>query len=313
MSHFNSSQPVNSRYVVTGSIFVFIAAFGFSAKAILIKLVYVSSEVDPITLMGLRMAMSLPFFLLSVIWFHRDADSVPLNRRDWLVLIVLGTIGYYLASLLDFTGLVYISAGLERLILFLYPTMVVLFSAVLYRRAVELREIAALTLSYTGIVLVFIGNSNVQSNQLWLGTGLVFGSAVVFALYMMGSGIMIRRIGSARFTAYSMTVACVVTTAHFGIHQGIRQLILPPDVYGFAFLMAILSTVVPAFFMNAGIRRLGSGHASIISSAGPVATLILAYLLLDEALTVWQIIGTVLVLTGVITTSLYFPPGLRRR
>lgn len=297
----NSTIPSKQDYrpVLTGSLLVLVAAFGFSAKAILIKLAYAASAVDAISLMGLRMAMSFPFFLIAAIWSRKNADRTSMVLSDWLIVLGLGTTGYYLASFLDFKGLTYISAGLERLILFLYPTLVVVFSALAYRRRISSPELLALFLSYAGIALVVSDNLHDQSSQLMLGAGLVFGSAVAFALYMMGSGIMIRRIGSIRFTCYSMMVACLATGIHCGLQPGSRLLGLPFRIYGLALLMALLSTVMPAFFMNAGIRRLGSGPASIISSAGPVATLALAYFVLNERLSVIQIAGTCLVLGGV--------------
>jgi drug/metabolite transporter (DMT)-like permease len=293
----------DTRPVVTGSLFVLIAAFGFSAKAILIKLAYAAGAVDAISLLTLRMAMSLPFFLTAAFWIASGDQRPSMTRSDWLHVIVLGIIGYYLASLLDFKGLAYISAGLERLILFLYPTLVVLLSAIVLRKPVSYPEILALVFSYAGIGLVVANDLGEQSGELWIGIGLVFGSAVAFALYMMGSGVVIRRIGSFRFTCYSMIVACLVTTIHCGLQPESRVLGLPLKVYGLALVMALLSTVLPAFLMNAGIRRLGSGTASIISSVGPVVTLGLAYFLLDERLSPFQAAGAALVLLGILTIT----------
>ncbi len=290
----------DTRSLVTGSLFVLIAAFGFSAKAILIKLAYAVGVVDAISLLTLRMTMALPFFLTAAFWIARVDRRRSMTRSDWLHVVVLGVIGYYLASLMDFKGLTYISAGLERLILFLYPTLVVLFSAMVSRRPVSYPEILALVFSYAGIGLVVSNNIDDQSGELWSGIGLVFGSAVAFALYMMGSGVMVRRIGSLRFTCYSMIVACLVTGIHCGLQPDSQLLGLPLRIYVLALVMALLSTVLPAFFMNAGIRRLGSGTASIISSAGPVATLALAYFLLDERFNLLQAAGACLVLLGVL-------------
>ncbi|MGR9106663.1 MAG: DMT family transporter [Gammaproteobacteria bacterium] len=284
---------------LSGSLFVLLAAFGFSAKAILIKLAYSEGAVDAISLLALRMAMSLPFFLLVAVWTDRGNSRPAMAPGDWWAILALGMLGYYLASFLDFEGLRYISAGLERLILFLYPTLVVLFSALLARKRVHPAEAGALLLSYAGIALVVVENLGNRSEELWFGVGLVFTSAVFFACYIMGSGYMIPRFGSVRFTSYSMIVACFATGIHFSLHPAARLIGLPLRIYGLAFGMALFSTVLPIFFMNAGIRRLGSGRASIISSAGPVATLILAYFLLGEALSVRQISGTVLVLLGV--------------
>lgn len=301
--------PQNNRQAIIGCLFVLLGAFGFSAKAVLIKLAYDSShQLDVITLMVLRMAISLPFFLVVALWPVNNSttaeDAQRLNRRDWLMILGLGLLGYYIASYLDFAGLQYISAGLERLILFLYPTFVVLFTAAMQRRAINRHQALALALSYAGMILVFADNrAAMASSGLLLGSALVLGSAIAFAFFLMGSGMMVKRIGSTRFTAYSMTVACLATGLHFVIQHGINLLNLPANVYWLALIMAIFSTVLPAFLMNAGIRRIGAGSASIISSIGPIGTLALAFLLLNETLTAAQLAGTALVLIGVYVVS----------
>jgi drug/metabolite transporter (DMT)-like permease len=303
-------MPQNNRQVISGYLFVLLGAFGYSAKAVLVKLAYsYSHQLDAITLLVLRMAISLPFFLVVALWVANGSaktdDAQRLNRQDWLMIFGLGLLGYYIASLLDFAGLQYISAGLERLIIFLYPTFVVLFTAMLHRCAINRHQGLALALSYAGMILVFVDNSRaaMASSGLVLGSVLVLSSAITFAFFLMGSGVMIKRIGSTRFTAYSMTVACLATGLHFVVQHGVNLLNLPDRIYWLALIMAIFSTVLPAFFMNAGIRRIGAGSASIISSAGPIGTLALAFLLLDETLTLAQLAGTALVLVGVYVVS----------
>ncbi|MGZ8238766.1 MAG: DMT family transporter [Methylobacter sp.] len=305
-------EPVisqNNQQVIFGYLFVLLGAFGFSAKAVLVKLAYTYSyQLDAITLMVLRMAISLPFFLAVAVWSANDSarinDAQRLSGQDWLMIFGLGLLGYYIASFLDFAGLQYISASLERLILFLYPTMVVLFTAALQRRAINRHQALALALSYAGMILVFVDNmASTASSGLLLGSALVLSSAVAYAFFLMGSGMMVKRIGSTRFTAYSMTVACLATGLHFVIQHGSEMLSLPANVYWLALIRAIFSTVLPAFLMNAGIRRIGAGSASIVSSAGPIATLGLAFLLLGEALTLAQLAGTALVLVGVYVIS----------
>jgi drug/metabolite transporter (DMT)-like permease len=300
--------PQKNRQAIFGYLFVLLGAFGFSAKAVLVKLAYsYSLQLDAITLMVLRMAISLPFFLVVALWPANDStaeDAQRLNRQDWLMIFGLGLLGYYIASFLDFAGLQYISAGLERLIIFLYPTFVVLFTAALQRKAINRHQALALALSYAGMILVFVDNrAAMASSGLLLGSVLVLASAIAFAFFLMGSGVMVKRIGSTRFTAYSMTVACLATGLHFVIRHGVKLLDLPTNVYWLALIMAIFSTVLPAFFMNAGIRRIGAGSASIISSTGPIGTLALAFLLLGETLTIAQLAGTALVLIGVYVVS----------
>ncbi len=302
-----TKTPVEQRNLVIGYGLVLLGALGFSAKAIIVKLAYVANaEVDAITLMALRMLFALPFFLLVAVWHNKKTPALPLDKKQWGVVIVLGLMGYYLASYLDFIGLQYISAGLERVIIFLYPTFVVLFSALVYRRRITARVGIALGLSYIGTMLVFIEHLSVASSGLLLGSGMVLGSAIIFSWFVMGSGVMTQRIGAARFTAYTMTVASVATLVHFAFQHGegfARLLSLPYSewqrVYYLALIMAVFSTVLPAFFMNSGIRRIGAGSASIISTTGPIATLVLAYMLLDETITSLQLLGTFFVLAGV--------------
>jgi len=309
VSQSDSVISQNNRQVLIGCLFVLLGAFGFSAKAVLVKLAYAYSyQLDAITLMVLRMAISLPFFLAVAVWPVNNPteinDAQRLSGREWLMIFGLGLLGYYIASFLDFAGLQYISASLERLILFVYPTIVVLFTAVLQRRAINRHQALALALSYAGIILVFVDNMTLMpSSELLLGSALVLASAVAYAFFLMGSGMMVKRIGSVRFTAYSMTVACLATGLHFLVQHGVELLNLPISVYWLALIMAIFSTVLPAFLLNAGIGRIGAGSASIISSTGPIATLGLAFLLLGETLTLAQLAGTALVLIGVYVVS----------
>lgn len=290
-----------ARFAVSGGMLVLLAACGFSAKAVLVKLAYAySPRLDAITMMSLRMAMSLPFFVMVAWWSHRAGQAARPSLREMGLLAALGVVGFYLAGLLDFTGLRYISAGLERLILFLYPTIVVVLSTLFLRRPLTARGRAALGLSYCGIALVFGATATVGSPHLLLGAGLVFGAAVTFACYVLISGTLVPRMGSARFTAYVMTSACIATGVHFSLtHHAAVLASLPGRVYGIALIMALFSTVLPAFLMNAGLRRIGASSTSIISSIGPVVTLFLAYLLLGETLTPVQVGGTVLVMAGV--------------
>lgn len=289
------------RPALSGGLLVLLAAVGFSAKAVLVKLAYAySPKLDAITLMSLRMLLSLPFFVVVALWTQRNGDHARLTSREIVTLAGLGILGFYLAGFLDFAGLSYISAGLERLILFLYPTLVVIFSALFFGRPMARRERTALLLSYLGIALVFGTNAMSYSPQLFLGAALVFGAALSFALYILISGNFVRRLGATRFTAYVMTGACLATGVHFSATHSLAALDLPARIYGLGLLMAVFSTVIPAFLLNAGMRRIGANSTSIISSIGPVITLFLAYLLLGETLTLIQFAGTALVIAGVV-------------
>lgn len=296
------SKIFNNQPALFGAVFAAVAAIGFSAKAILVKLAY-ASPVDAVTLLAIRMAFSVPFFVAIAWWSSRDAHAQPLARQDWFAVMALGLIGYYLSSLLDFSGLQYISAGLERLILFLYPTMVVLLSAALYKRRVRSVEIVALVLSYAGIALVFMHDVHTTQEGLVIGAALVFASTLTYSIYLIGAGHTIVRIGAMRFTAYAMVVASIATFLQFALTHPIAALILPPQVYLLGFIMAIVSTVLPVFMLSTAIRLIGSGRTALIGSIGPVSTLFLANLILGESLSSLQLSGAALVMAGVLSIS----------
>jgi drug/metabolite transporter (DMT)-like permease len=292
-----------SRQQVAGIVFALVAAIGFSAKAIMVKLAY-HDTVDPITLLALRMAFALPFFLVVAARENRNKHSQPLTARDKLAVIGLGFIGYYLASYLDFLGLQYISAGLERLILFLYPTMVVLISALVFGDRIGRTARFALLISYAGIALVFLHDMKATELDALTGSVLVFGSALAYAVYLVGAGHTIARIGASRFTAYVMTVACAACLVQFAVTHPVAALKLPARVYALSIGMAVFSTVLPAFLLAAAMRRIGSMHTSMIGSIGPVSTILLAYVFLGERMSPEQIAGSVLVMAGVLMISL---------
>jgi drug/metabolite transporter (DMT)-like permease len=280
-----------------------LAAIGFSTKAILVKLAY-HYPVDAVTLLALRMLFSAPFFLLIGLRHAHSKQQTPLSRKDYLALLVLGLSGYYLSSLFDFIGLQYISAGLERLILFLYPTLVVILSAAFLRKPFGRKELLALLLSYSGIGVVVFDQLHIQAEHLWLGAGFVFASTLTYAFYLIGTGEFVVKIGASRFTAYAMLVACTATVLQFVCTHPLQALDLPMQVYQYCAVMAIFSTVLPVFMLSAAIRMIGSSHTSMIGSLGPVSTLLLATLFLGETLTELQIGGAVLVMLGVLSLTL---------
>ncbi len=291
-----------NRDIFFGVIFALLAAVGFSAKAILVKLAYLD-HVDAITLLALRMVFSVPFFIGVALWSRRQ-HAEPLGRHDWMLVLALGLIGYYLSSFLDFLGLQYISAGLERLILFLYPTMTVILSALFYKRAIGSKVIAAMALSYAGIALVFVHDAGVNQRGILLGSVLVFASTLSYSTYLVGAGHAIARIGATRFTAYAMMVASIASLLQFGVTHPLAVPDLPQRVYELAIAMAIFSTVLPVFLLSYSIRRIGSGSASLIGSIGPVSTIYMAYVFLNESIALLQIAGSALVLAGVIIISI---------
>ncbi|MEO6146270.1 MAG: DMT family transporter [Sulfuriferula sp.] len=296
-------SDVIQHQAITGGLLALLAAVGFSAKAILVKLAYVD-HVDAITLLALRMAFSVPVFLAVAVWTRFHKSQTALTRQDWFAVLGLGLVGYYLASYLDFLGLQYISAGLERLILYLYPTMVVVLSAWLYRRSIRPRERFALLLSYAGIALVFVHDAGTYGSSMSIGALLVFGSALAYAIYLIGANHTIARIGATRFTAYAMTVASLAGMTQFAATHPWHDLILGERVYYLTLAMAVFSTVLPAFLMAAAMRRIGASKTALIGAVGPVSTIYLAWLFLGEDVSPTQAVGSILVLAGVLAISI---------
>lgn len=288
---------------LVGVFFALLAAVGFSAKAILVKLAYLD-RVDAVTLLALRMAFSVPFFIGVALWARRR-HAEPLSRPDRFIVLALGLVGYYLSSYLDFLGLQFISAGLERLILFLYPTMTVILSALLARRAIGRPVMAAMAVCYAGIALVFLHDVGTMQGGVVLGASLVFASTLSYSIYLVGAGHAIARIGTARFTAYAMIVATAASLLQFAVTHPLHALDVPLRVYELALAMAIFSTLLPVFLLSHAIRRIGSGSASLAGSVGPVSTLLMAYVFLQEGLSALQIAGSALVLAGVLIVSLH--------
>jgi drug/metabolite transporter (DMT)-like permease len=276
-----------------------LAALGFSFKAIFVKLAYMAAPVDAVTLLSLRMVFSLPVFLW--VGSHSSRSAPPLTRRDWLMLTVLGLLGYYGASLLDFIGLRYITAGLERLILFTYPTLTILIGVLFMGQPLERREVGSLVLSYAGIALAFAHDLELSGNSasVLLGAAFVFASSLSYAFYLAGSAPMIHRLGAARFTALAMLVSTAATQAHFFAVQPLSALSQPPLIYAYGIGMALFSTVLPVFMQSAAIRRIGSSRAVLIGTLGPVLTIFFGWWLLGEPLSLSQTAGAGLVLTGV--------------
>jgi drug/metabolite transporter (DMT)-like permease len=278
-----------------------VAALGFSLKAIFVKLAY-PYGVDAITLLALRMGFALPVFLWVGLAGQRAGTS--LTREDWLKLFILGCLGYYGASILDFWGLEYISAGLERLILFTYPTLTLLIGVLFQGKAFTRRELVAVVLCYLGIGFAFahdLGQGDART--VWIGGALVFASSVSYALYLSGSGTMIARLGAMRFSALAMLVSSAVTLLHFSASHPVTAFVQPLPVYGWGLAMAVFATIVPVFAQSAAIRRIGAGQASLFGMVGPILTIGFGWWLLGESISLAQMAGAALVVTGILIVS----------
>ena len=296
-----------SSYRAWGIALALVGVLAFSVRPILIKLAY-AYVTDPVTLIALRMVFALPFFVAMALWVRRDTARTPLTRRDWRAVLYLGFLGYYLASFLDFLGLQYISAGLGRLMLFLYPTITVLLSALFLGKYVSRRGIVALVISYAGLALVLSQGFAGENRNLMLGALLVFGSALCYAVYLVSSSRVVTRIGSVRFTAYATSVASLLCILQFLLLRPLSALQLPPQVYGLAIAMALGCTVLPVFVTSEALRRIGANQVAIIGAAGPVTTIFLGWIGLEERMSLLQFAGAALVLAGVLLVTVTIKP-----
>lgn len=279
------------------------AALGFSMKAIFVKLAYAAAPVEAVTLLSVRMVFSLPVF--AWVGWQASRGAEPLTLREWGTIGVLGLLGYYGASILDFIGLRYITAGLERLILFTYPTLTVLIGVLFLGHQLTRKEVASLALTYAGIGLAFAHDLEFAADlrAVLIGAAFVFASSLSYAFYLAGSASQIRKLGSARFTALALLVSTAATQVHFFLTEPITALIQPLPVYAYGAAMALFSTVLPVFMQSAAIRRIGSAKAVLLGTLGPMLTIFLGWGILDEPLSAAQFGGAGLVLAGVLLVS----------
>lgn len=285
-----------------GIVFAFVGVLAFSFRPILIKLSYAAHPVSPVTLLFLRMALSLPFFLV-IGWWLRNQEP-RLTKRDWAAIAGLGFLGYYAASFLDFIGLQWVGAGVGRLILYLFPTLVLLLSFLFLHKKPTWREIAALVLSYAGIALVLSNQLGIESRLFALGAALVFASALCYAAYLVAGSQVVKRVGPMRFTAYSTVVATVPAVLQFAVMESPGALELPPAVWGYAIVLATVVTVLPLFLQAEALHRIGANHFALIGAVGPVSVAVTSALGLDEPFTWIQALGGALVIFGVLLVSL---------
>ncbi|HCT28376.1 MAG TPA: EamA family transporter [Stenotrophomonas sp.] len=280
-----------------GLLLAIVGAIFFSAKAIVAKLMY-RYQVDAVMVITLRMIFAFPMFLAVAIWKARSEP--PLARADYLRITVLGLMGYYLSSFLDFLGLQYISAGLERLILFLTPSFVMLIAFAFFKRRVGWIEWAALVVSYFGTVLVLLHDLNAGGSNVILGSVLVLGSAFTYSIYLISSGELVRRVGAIRLVAYAMCVSTVACVIQFFILRTPSELFVQAaGVYQLSLFNSVFCTVLPVFLTMVAVARIGAPTAAQAGLVGPVSTLFMGAALLDEPITGIQLTGTALVLSGI--------------
>ena len=298
----SGTDRLNPSYRFWGIAFALAGTVAFAFRPVLIKLGYAAHPVSATTLLFLRMTLSLPFFLAMAWWFR---DGGPIARRDWLGIVGLGFLGYYFASLLDFLGLQYVSAGVGRLIMFLYPTLVIVLSAVFLKKHPTFKELVALAITYTGIALVLSSQiASAPENRMFVfGALLIFASAMCYAVYLVTGSQLVKRVGSARFTAYTMIVSAVPAILQFFILESPAALELPASLWWIAVLLATACTALPVFLVAEALKRIGANHFALIGALGPVTTVLADFFLLGGALGAVQVLGGALVISGVLLVS----------
>jgi drug/metabolite transporter (DMT)-like permease len=289
----------------TGFLLTLLGAILFSTKAIIVKLAFGATHTDALTLLTLRMVFALPFYVGVALLVSGKKSNVRLTRSQWVGVIIIGLLGYYVSSLLDFMGLQYVSAGLERLILFLYPSFVVFINAVFFKQRITGIQKWALLLTYLGIAIAYVGELTVDTSRqgFYLGSFLVFLCAVTYSIYIAGSGKLIPVVGANKFTAYAMLAATAGIFIHFAIAGQGDVLGAGQALWGYGLGLAILSTVLPSFLISQGLKRIGANNVAIISGIGPISTIAQAHFFLHEPIFLAQIGGTVLVVVGVLLLS----------
>ncbi len=292
----SSSAGATPQHIWPGLLLGLVGAIAFSGKAIIVKLAY-RHGVDAVTLIMYRMLFALPIFAVMAWWASRG--KAPLTRRDWIGVAWLGFSGYYLSSFLDFAGLVYISASLERLILYLYPTLVILLGLVIYGRRVNTRQMVSMAISYCGVLLVFGSEISSQGAGAAWGAFLVFLSAILYAIYLIYSGEIVNRIGSLRLVGLATSVACVCCLLQFAILKPLSAAVVAPEVIWLSLLNATVCTALPVLAIMMSIERIGPAMAAQTGLIGPMSTILMGVLILDEPFTAWVAAGTVLVIAGI--------------
>lgn len=271
----------------------------FSAKAIFVKMAY-EYDVDALSLLSLRLLFSLPIYIGVLIGSLNRSRLSAIAKPDLVKVFFLGLLGYYLASYLDFAGLHYVSASLERLILFVYPTMVLLISAVFLKQRASNEQKLAVFITYFGVMMAFYKNTSVNGSNIYLGAAMIFVSALSYAIFLVGSGSLIPRLGTKLFTSLAMIVSTIASLSHFAIVEGVNLFAFAREVYFLALAMAIISTVIPSFLIAEAIKQLGANNVAIIGSFGPISTIVLAAIFLGERISVFQAFGTLIVISGVL-------------
>ncbi len=285
-----------------GILVTFLGAVLFSTKAIIVKKAFRDTPVDALSLLAVRMVFSLPFYVGIAIFTGKKKDNTRFTKQQWFWVIILGLFGYYISSFLDFVGLKYVSAALERLILFLYPSFAVIINASVFKQRISRIQILALMLTYTGIAIAYAGQLRVDhaDHAFFLGSTLIFLCAITYAIYIAGSGKIIPQVGATKFTAYAMLSSTAGVFTHYMLAGNYTLLHSGTEYWGYGIMLALLATVIPSFLISYGMKQIGSNNVAIVSGIGPVSTILQAHWILGEKIFPAQIVGTLLVIAGVV-------------
>jgi drug/metabolite transporter (DMT)-like permease len=275
----------------------------FSSKAVMVKLAY-QYEVDALSVLFLRMLFSFPFYICMIIIYSKKQTKDVIVKKDYAWVVFFGVVGYYLSSYFDFVGLVYIKASLERIILFIYPTIIILFNKLFLKKSISKIQIIAIALTYLGIVITFWGEVETSGNDTYLGGFFIILCAITYASYLVGSGWLIPKFGVVKFTSYVMVVSCFCVFIHYALISKVSPFSYSKEVYILGFLIAIFATVIPSFLVSEAINRINSSNFAVIAGIGPISTIILASIFLNEQLTFIQLFGALIVIGGILLVSI---------
>ncbi|WP_027136791.1 DMT family transporter [Gaetbulibacter saemankumensis] len=292
----------STKSFVYGVLLAVLGIILFSSKAVMVKLAY-NYNIDALSVLLLRMLFSFPFYVVVALWYRKRPNNASVGQKDYIWLFLFGFLGYYLSSYFDFMGLVYLKASLERIILFLYPTIVLLFNRFFLKKPISRLQILAIAITYFGVVITFWGEVVVSGSKTYLGGLFILLCAISYAAYISGTGWLVPKFGVAKFTSYVMIVSCLCVFVHFGIMSEASILGYPWQVYLLGFLIAIFATVIPSYLVSEAIKRINSSNFAVVAGIGPISTIILAAIFLNEHLTVMQLLGAIIVIVGIFLVS----------
>ncbi|MCK6265865.1 DMT family transporter [Vibrio sp. ZSDE26] len=282
----------------TGILYALVGTLLFSIKPVLIKLAY-SVGGDATSIMSLRAASSLPLYIAILLWLCWDPDKRSKLKKYGLQAALVGVLGYYCASLLDILALDFISAQLERLLIFMFPSFVVFISWGILKEAPRKGTLTSIALGYVGVAMIVMHDFSSFGHQVWLGSAMAIASALIFAIYLVLSKKFISKMGAQLFTSVGMGSAGIVIMAQYQL-QGAQFTEMPNELIWMGVMIGVFCTVLPSYFVAAAMARLTPSVLSLTSNIGPAVTALFAILLLDESFTHWHGMGMILVVYAVV-------------